>query len=73
MSVLLVTSSVTQRFLSVKILGFGPTGKPILPPAANSNDPETIRRKKMGWEEISRQASKIISFSGEHTAWSQDV
>ncbi|KAI8992990.1 P-loop containing nucleoside triphosphate hydrolase protein [Trametes punicea] len=52
------TSSV-----GMEILGFGPTGKPILPPTAHSNDPETIRREKMGWEEISRQASKIISFS----------
>lgn len=48
----------------MQILGFGPTGKPILPPTAHSTDPETIRREKMGWEEISRQASKIISFSG---------
>ncbi|KAH9892611.1 P-loop containing nucleoside triphosphate hydrolase protein [Cubamyces lactineus] len=52
------TSSV-----GMEILGFGPTGKPILPPTAHSTDPETIRREKMGWEEISRQASKIISFS----------
>ena len=52
----------------MQILGFGPTGKPILPPTAHSTDPETIRREKMGWEEISRQASKIISFSGEFLA-----
>ncbi|RPD59809.1 P-loop containing nucleoside triphosphate hydrolase protein [Lentinus tigrinus ALCF2SS1-6] len=52
------TSSV-----GMEILGFGPTGKPILPPTAHSNDPEVIRREKMGWEEISIQASKIISFS----------
>ncbi|KAI0374003.1 GTP-binding protein 1 [Pilatotrama ljubarskyi] len=52
------TSSV-----GMEILGFGPTGKPILPQTAHSTDPETIRREKMGWEEISRQASKIISFS----------
>ncbi|OSD06907.1 P-loop containing nucleoside triphosphate hydrolase protein [Trametes coccinea BRFM310] len=52
------TSSV-----GMEILGFGPTGKPILPPTAHSTDPETIRREKMGWEEISRQSSKIISFS----------
>lgn len=48
-----------------QILGFGPTGKPILPNTAHSNDPEVIRREKMGWEEISIQASKIISFSGQ--------
>ncbi|TFK86884.1 GTP-binding protein 1 [Polyporus arcularius HHB13444] len=52
------TSSV-----GMEILGFGPTGKPILPPTAHSTDPEVIRREKMGWEEISIQASKIISFS----------
>ncbi|CDO72535.1 hypothetical protein BN946_scf184983.g18 [Trametes cinnabarina] len=52
------TSSV-----GMEILGFGPSGKPILPPTAHSTDPETIRREKLGWEEISRQASKIISFS----------
>ncbi|KAI0780026.1 P-loop containing nucleoside triphosphate hydrolase protein [Fomes fomentarius] len=52
------TSSV-----GMEILGFGPTGKPILPQTAHSNDPEVIRREKMGWEEISIQASKIISFS----------
>ncbi|KAI0775757.1 GTP-binding protein 1 [Trametes elegans] len=52
------TSSV-----GMEILGFGPSGDPILPKTANANDPETIRREKMGWEEISRQASKIISFS----------
>ncbi|KAH9858681.1 P-loop containing nucleoside triphosphate hydrolase protein [Lenzites betulinus] len=52
------TSSV-----GMEILGFGPTGKPILPQTAHSNDPETIRREKLGWEEISRQSSKIISFS----------
>lgn len=52
----------------LQILGFGPTGKPILPQTAHSNDPETIRREKLGWEEISRQSSKIISFSGKwHT------
>ncbi|KAI0675339.1 GTP-binding protein 1 [Trametes maxima] len=53
------TSSV-----GMEILGFGPSGEPILPKTAHSTDPETIRREKMGWEEISRQASKIISFSG---------
>ncbi|TBU49478.1 P-loop containing nucleoside triphosphate hydrolase protein [Dichomitus squalens] len=52
------TSSV-----GMEILGFGPTGKPILPNTAHSNDPEVIRHEKMGWEEISIQASKIISFS----------
>ena len=53
---------------ATQILGFGPTGKPILPQTAHSNDPEVIRREKMGWEEISIQASKIISFSGQNRA-----
>ena len=54
-----------QPRVATQILGFGPTGKPILPQTAHSNDPEVIRREKMGWEEISIQASKIISFSGK--------
>ncbi|KAL6310337.1 P-loop containing nucleoside triphosphate hydrolase protein [Sparassis latifolia] len=52
------TSSV-----GMEILGFGPTGAPILPITAHSNDPDVIRREKMGWEEISVQAAKIVSFS----------
>lgn len=49
----------------VKILGFGPSGAPILPNTAFSNDPDVIRREKMGWNEISMQAAKIVSFIGE--------
>jgi len=45
-------------------LGFDPAGKPILPDTAGSSDPEVIRREKLGWEEISVQAAKIVSFSG---------
>ncbi|KAF9474221.1 GTP-binding protein 1 [Pholiota conissans] len=51
------TSSV-----GMEILGFGPSGAPILPNTAKSNDPDVIRREKMGWEEISLQAAKIVSF-----------
>ncbi|KDR75898.1 hypothetical protein GALMADRAFT_140480 [Galerina marginata CBS 339.88] len=51
------TSSV-----GMEILGFGPSGAPILPNTANSTDPDVIRREKMGWEEISIQAAKIVSF-----------
>ncbi|KAF8973275.1 GTP-binding protein 1 [Flammula alnicola] len=51
------TSSV-----GMEILGFGPSGAPILPNTAKSNDPDIIRREKMGWEEISLQAAKIVSF-----------
>ncbi|KAG9221124.1 hypothetical protein CCMSSC00406_0005437 [Pleurotus cornucopiae] len=45
-----------------EILGFNTSGAPILPNTAHSNDPDTIRREKMGWEEISTQAAKIVSF-----------
>ncbi|KAJ6625636.1 GTP-binding protein 1 [Mycena sp. CBHHK59/15] len=51
------TSSV-----GMEILGFGPSGAPILPNTANSTDPDVIRREKLGWEEISIQAAKIVSF-----------
>ncbi|KAG7446497.1 GTP-binding protein 1 [Guyanagaster necrorhizus] len=51
------TSSV-----GMEILGFGPSGAPILPSTANSSDPDVIRREKLGWEEISIQAAKIVSF-----------
>ncbi|KAL4254993.1 TRAFAC class translation factor GTPase superfamily protein [Abortiporus biennis] len=51
------TSSV-----GMEILGFGPDGQPILPTSSHSNDPEVIKREKMSWEEISIQASKIVSF-----------
>ncbi|SJK97249.1 related to GTP binding protein (GTPBP1) [Armillaria ostoyae] len=51
------TSSV-----GMEILGFGPSGDPILPSTANSSDPDVIRREKLGWEEISIQAAKIVSF-----------
>ncbi|KZT08320.1 P-loop containing nucleoside triphosphate hydrolase protein [Laetiporus sulphureus 93-53] len=51
------TSSV-----GMEILGFGPSGAPILPSTAHLNDHDAIRREKMGWEEISAQASKIVSF-----------
>ncbi|KAL0072375.1 hypothetical protein AAF712_000138 [Marasmius tenuissimus] len=51
------TSSV-----GMEILGFDPAGKPILPDTAGSSDPEVIRREKLGWEEISVQAAKIVSF-----------
>ncbi|KAI0081229.1 P-loop containing nucleoside triphosphate hydrolase protein [Panus rudis PR-1116 ss-1] len=51
------TSSV-----GMEILGFGPSGDPILPSTSHSNDLDVIRREKMSWEDISIQASKIISF-----------
>ncbi|KAJ3538012.1 hypothetical protein NM688_g6580 [Phlebia brevispora] len=51
------TSSV-----GMEILGFGPTGEPILPPSSHSTDPEALRHEKMSWEAISIEAAKIISF-----------
>ncbi|KAK7472562.1 hypothetical protein VKT23_000677 [Stygiomarasmius scandens] len=51
------TSSV-----GMEILGFDPSGIPILPETANSTDPDIIRREKLGWEEISVRAAKIVSF-----------
>lgn len=46
----------------LQILGFGPTGEPILPPSSASNDAEAIRHEKLSWEAISVQAAKIVSF-----------
>ncbi|KAF9038291.1 P-loop containing nucleoside triphosphate hydrolase protein [Hymenopellis radicata] len=51
------TSSV-----GMEILGFGPSGAPILPHITPSADPEVVRREKLGWEDISAQAAKIVSF-----------
>ncbi|KAF9531630.1 GTP-binding protein 1 [Crepidotus variabilis] len=51
------TSSV-----GMEILGFAPSGGPILPNTAKSVDPDVIRREKLGWDEISVQAAKIVSF-----------
>jgi translation initiation factor IF-2 len=36
-----------------------------LPNIANLTDPDALRREKLGWEEISVQAAKIISFIGQ--------
>ncbi|KAF5385788.1 hypothetical protein D9615_002552 [Tricholomella constricta] len=51
------TSSV-----GMEILGFGPSGAPILPNLTNAADADAVRREKLGWEEISIQAAKIVSF-----------
>lgn len=50
------TSSV-----GMEILGFGPSGAPILPPAAGEPS-EAARHEKMSWEAIAAQAAKIVSF-----------
>lgn len=36
-----------------------------MPNIANLTDPDVLRREKLGWEEISVQAAKIISFIGQ--------
>ncbi|THH07494.1 hypothetical protein EW145_g3336 [Phellinidium pouzarii] len=51
------TSSV-----GMEILGFAPSGEPILPATAGSMDQDTIRREKLGWDEITLQAAKVVSF-----------
>lgn len=73
MEVTLGTYPVAYRSFHefIQILGFGPDGAPILPSSGQLSDPEVFRREKMGWEEISVQASKIVSFSGKviNTKW----
>lgn len=51
------TSSV-----GMEILGFEPSGAPILPKQTKGSDQDAIRREKLGWDEIFIQAAKIISF-----------
>ncbi|KAH8828469.1 GTP-binding protein 1 [Flagelloscypha sp. PMI_526] len=55
----------TGRTSSVgnEILGFAPDGAPILPKSSGSVDPDVIKREKLGWDEISLQAAKIVSFA----------
>ncbi|OJA13059.1 hypothetical protein AZE42_01886 [Rhizopogon vesiculosus] len=52
------TSSV-----GMEILGFSTAGTPVLPNIPLSADPDAIRRDKMGWDEISAQSAKIVSFN----------
>ncbi|EJD03134.1 GTP-binding protein 1 [Fomitiporia mediterranea MF3/22] len=51
------TSSV-----GMEILGFSTSGEPILPKTASSTDQDVIRREKLGWDEITMQAAKVVSF-----------
>lgn len=50
------TSSV-----GMEILGFGHSGEPILSQTIGT-DENAVRHEKLGWEEISLQAAKIVSF-----------
>ncbi|KAG1862563.1 P-loop containing nucleoside triphosphate hydrolase protein [Suillus subalutaceus] len=52
------TSSV-----GMEILGFSTAGVPVLPDIPPSADADVIRRDKLGWDEISAQSAKIVSFS----------
>ncbi|KAL5528302.1 hypothetical protein ACEPAF_7438 [Sanghuangporus sanghuang] len=51
------TSSV-----GMEILGFATSGEPILPRTASSMDTDVIRREKLGWDEITVQSAKVVSF-----------
>ncbi|TFY53643.1 hypothetical protein EVG20_g10023 [Dentipellis fragilis] len=51
------TSSV-----GMEILGFDTAGAPILPNVGGSMDPDVLRREKLGWEQISVKAAKIVTF-----------
>ncbi|KZP34701.1 P-loop containing nucleoside triphosphate hydrolase protein [Athelia psychrophila] len=51
------TSSV-----GMEILGFDTSGAAILPNVSQSSDPDVIRREKLGWEQISMRAAKVVSF-----------
>jgi hypothetical protein len=48
-----------------QILGFSTAGTPVLPNIPLSVDVDAIRRDKLGWDEISAQSAKIVSFSGK--------
>jgi len=51
------TSSV-----GMEILGFDTEGRPVLPDIIGSKDADTLRREKLGWEEISLRSAKIVTF-----------
>lgn len=51
------TSSV-----GMEILGFNPEGSPILPASTHVGESGVVRQEKLGWEEISKESAKIISF-----------
>lgn len=53
-----------MRLASTQILGFAPTGEPILPASHVSQDMDVIRREKLSWDEITIKAAKVVSFIG---------
>jgi hypothetical protein len=59
------TTVAVQYVDLTQILGFDTAGAAILPLGnAKNGDADTARHEKMGWDEISRQAAKDVSFSG---------
>ncbi|WVW82795.1 hypothetical protein I302_104806 [Kwoniella bestiolae CBS 10118] len=61
----------TGRTSSVggEILGFSPTGQPVIPTSHTTDNAEghshalaAAKREKLGWEEICKRASKVVSF-----------
>jgi len=57
-------SSYTIKHIIVQILGFSTAGTPVLPSMLPTGA-GMIRRDKLGWDEISAQSAKIVSFSGK--------
>ena len=61
-----LSCSARSLITLVQILGFLPSGLPILPNTAHSADPDAIRRERLGWDEITQQAAKVVSFIGTY-------
>jgi hypothetical protein len=63
---------VRYRFGSTtqaQILGFGPTGQPILSGLAAGPNSEIIKRETLGWEDFAARSSKIIRFIGSQLSY----
>jgi hypothetical protein len=52
-----------------QILGFGPTGQPILSALAAGPNSEIIKREKIRWEDLAARSSKIIRFIGSQLSY----
>lgn len=49
--------------MTTQILGFDTAGAPILPKKiTGTSDLDVVRREKLGWEQISLQSAKIVTF-----------
>ena len=62
----LITCSARSLIALIQILGFSPSGLPILPSTTNPVDPDVIRRERLGWDEITQRAAKVVSFIGAY-------